>query len=325
MSSHTTTSPSSCDEQQTVATIRAMLRQEELGYSSSTDDYLSRLPDENTGDDAVVDAACRSAMARWFHQIADWCRYSSETVEIALSCLDRYSSTPAGREDILLDRSRYQLAAMTALYTTVKIHEQEVMTPSLVSRLSRGAHSAEDVEAMESRMLTAIRWRVNPPTAASFARSILDLVELPGDHPADRETLLGFVGCQIETVVGEYGFCTVRASSIAYACVLNAIDSFLVDDGALAADLGTAIGKAIRIEGGDDASSSIVELRTRIYDLLNGTGDDDTDGVPITTTTTKNNSFTEKSSSSVGADSKPADRTDIDSSPRTVATSVAQR
>ena len=77
-------------------------------------------------------------MAKWCCEIADFCKYKRETVAIAMNCLDRFMSTPVGHQ-ILLDRNAYQLASMTALYSAVKIHEQEAMDPNLVSsRLRRG-------------------------------------------------------------------------------------------------------------------------------------------------------------------------------------------
>merc|ERR1712232_842236 len=90
--------------------------------------------------DAPVDSSCRFAMARWCNETADFCNYKRETVAIAINCLDRFMSTPNGRE-VLLDRNLYQLAAMTALYSSVKIHEQEAMDPDLMSMLSRGVHT----------------------------------------------------------------------------------------------------------------------------------------------------------------------------------------
>jgi hypothetical protein len=140
-----------------------MRRQEENGYASS--DYLAQIPPSATSPlDTPVDENCRNVMAKWCNEISDFCKYSRETASIAMSCLDRFMATPDG-QTVFLYRSLFQLAAMTALYTAVKIHEHEAMDPALVSCLSRGAYSPEAVEAMEARMLTAIQWRVNPPTA----------------------------------------------------------------------------------------------------------------------------------------------------------------
>jgi len=292
--------------QQNVETINAMRRQEELGYSVV--DYLSCLPKTTAALDTPVDASCRFVMAKWCNEIADFCNYKRETVAIAMSCLDRFMSTPSGHE-ILLDRNLYQLAAMTALYSSVKIHEQEAMDPKLVSTLSRGVHSAQAVEAMESKMLNAIKWRVNPPTAMSFVRSMIDLVPDHLMHSCEKETILDIAKFQIEIIVNEYDFCTFNASSIAYACALNAVES-VTNDGMLSADFATTMGKTLMVD-----DSSLKGLRISIYELMNGS-----DGTNNIQMTMKKNS-TKTSSSYDG--SVAVEGSDIHSSPRTVATSVA--
>jgi len=298
----------SASEEQNVETIHAMRRQEELAYSVV--DYLSYLPETTTALDTPVDASCRCIMAKWCNEISDFCNYKRETVAIAMNCLDRFMSTPSGQE-ILFDRNLYQLAAMTALYSSVKIHEQEAMDPNLVSSLSRGVHSAQAVEAMESKMLTAIQWRVNPPTAMSFVRSMIDLVPDHLMHSCQKETVVDIAKLQIEMIVNEYDFCTFNASSVAFACALNAMESVL-DDGMLYTNFETTMGKTMMVD-----DSSVQDLRIAIYELMNGS--DDTNDIPM-----NSKSYSTKTASSRSGSVATQDN-NIHSSPRTVATSVAQR
>mmetsp|Transcript_2386 Transcript_2386/g.4407 ORF Transcript_2386/g.4407 Transcript_2386/m.4407 type:complete len:309 (+) Transcript_2386:107-1033(+) len=251
--------------EQTLETIQAMRRQEESSYGVS--DYLSQLPQMTHQPqnplDTPVDASCRFVMAKWCNEIADFCNYKRETVAIALNCLDRFMSTPSGQQ-ILMDRNLYQLSAMTALYSSVKIHEQEAMDPNLVSSLSRGVHTAEAVEAMEARMLFAIQFRVNPPTAMSFVRSMMDLVP---DHivgPCERETIMEVTRFQVEMAVNEYEFCGVQPSSVAFACLLNAIES-LSEDGMFYANFESTMANAVGIVVRD-----LRDLRIALYQLMNG-------------------------------------------------------
>lgn len=167
------------DTESVLATIEAMRKQEETGYRAY--DYLhQQVPPfssmngpQNT--EAPVDVDCRFRMSEWCYQIVDFCKFKRETVAISMSFLDRLLCTPAGLE-IFLDRSLFQLAAMTALYTAVKIHEPEAMEPTLIASLSRGAYNKEQVEAMEFKMMNAIQWRLNPPTAIAFVHELLDLI-----------------------------------------------------------------------------------------------------------------------------------------------------
>lgn len=128
-----------------------------------------------------------------------------------------------------MDRSQFQLAAMTALYLSVKTHEPEVMSSELVSTLSRGAHTEEEVELMERRVLHALTWQVNPPTTLSFVREFLKL--LPAellDHEMHM-TLMEICKFQSELAVADYNLVAMGASSIAYASLMNGLESLCMD------------------------------------------------------------------------------------------------
>jgi hypothetical protein len=250
----------SASSEQTLETIHAM-RCQESSYGVS--DYLSQLPQVNSALETPVDASCRRVMASWCCEIADFCKYNRETVAVAMNCLDRFMSTPVGQQ-ILLDRNAYQLACMTALYSSVKIHEQEAMDPNLVSSLSRGVHSAKAVEEMELRMLNAIQWKVNPPSAMSFVRSMMDLVP---DHivgSAERETVIEITKFQIELIVNEYDFFRYQASSVAFAALLNSFES-LVDDGMFFANFENTMAQVVVIN-----TAHLSNLRIALFELMNG-------------------------------------------------------
>merc|ERR1719162_470036 len=198
------------------------------------------------------------------NEIANVCHYKKDTIAIALSCLDRFMTTPSGQE-VLLDRNLYQLAAMTALYSSVKIHEQEVMDTNLVSNLSKGVHTPAVVEAMESKMLMAIQWRVNPPTAMSFMRMINDLIPDTSLDCYERQIILDKTRQQIEMTVSEYNFCSFDASSIAFASMLNSIESICLDSGSdeFYANFNMTVGTILAVDG-----ICIDGLRSIIYKYM---------------------------------------------------------
>eukprot|EP00980_Cylindrotheca_fusiformis_P013920 scaffold3618_cov129-Cylindrotheca_fusiformis.AAC.20 len=245
---------------ESLATIEVMRRQEEISYTVS--DYLSQLPASGMME-APVDAHCRMVMQKWAKDIAQYCNYSPETVEVAMNCLDRFMATSDGYS-ILLDRSQFQLAVMTALYSTVKIHEHEAMDPKLVSSLSQGAHSADAVEAMEVRMLNALEWRVNPPTSMDFVRMILDLIPehlMPCD---ERQTIIDLTKFQIELALDQFDFCMMPASSIAMASLLNAVESVSSSD-AFVDDFEPSACNVARVD-----PRSLRSIRIHLYEAING-------------------------------------------------------
>jgi hypothetical protein len=247
---------------ETLTTVEVMRRQEDTGYAVS--DYLSQLPASATLAEHPVDAQCRMVMHKWCKEIVQFCSYNQETADIAMNCLDRFMATPNGFT-ILYDRSQYQLAAMTALYSSIKIHEHEAMDPKLVSNLSQGAHSPEAVEAMESRMLQAIQWKVNPPTSMSFVRKILDLVPEHLLSTSERQTVIDLAKFQVELAMDKYEFCMMPASSIAVASLLNAVES-VSSDGMFLAEFETTACNITRVK-----RKSLDSIRIHLYESINGT------------------------------------------------------
>ena len=252
------------DVNATLDTIKAMRRQEENGYVVT--DYLSRIPAVKALE-APVDLTCRQMMAKWCCDITDFCDYSRETAWIALNMLDRFMASRDG-QSILLVRNQFQLAAMAALYTAVKIHEHEAMDPNLVSTLSQGVHSPEAVEKMEFRMLNAVQWRVNPPTAMSFVRKMLELGPQGLIEQNEQKALMEVTQMQLDLASSDYDFCQRHASHVALSAVLNAIET-VSDDGMLHADFEETLSKVMEIK-----LSAIRDIRVRLYEEIHGTDDD---------------------------------------------------
>lgn len=203
---------------ETLDTIEALCHQE-LGYQVY--DYLGR----SLGPlhESLIDVACRSSMIQWCNNLVDFCQYDRETTAYAVSCLDRYLSTPDGTV-ALLNAEQFQLAAMCALYTSAKIHERQALEPASIAKLSRGVHSTHDVERMEARMLNALKWRVNPPTALRFVHLYLDLIPNHMLDDASRQVILDLVKYQLNLALLNYPLSLNKASNLGLAALLNAID-----------------------------------------------------------------------------------------------------
>jgi hypothetical protein len=118
---------------------------------------------------------------------------------------------------------------MCSLYTAVKIHEPEVMSSELVSTLSRGAHSPQQVEAMELMILRALGWRVNPPTALSYIRLFLDLLPPALMQPDLKSSLYEICKFQTELAVADFALVAIPPSTIAYSSTMNALESLCFD------------------------------------------------------------------------------------------------
>jgi hypothetical protein len=256
-----------------VSNLQALRRQEESGYQSH--DYLHQQapqrspasgPQTPSSSSSAVDAECRFRMAEWCYQIVDYCKFQRDTVAITMKLVDRLLSTPAAAQEILNDRGVFQLATMTSLYTAVKIHEPEAIEPSLIASLSRGSFTSEQVEAMEFKILNALQWRVNPPTALFFVQQYLDLVPSHILNDKVRAAVLEVAKFQTELAVCDYDLSTVNASSIAFAALLNALESLDHQlDPKIAAQIEITLAEAALI---DSRSSQLSAIRIRLYEAI---------------------------------------------------------
>jgi hypothetical protein len=200
--------------------IAVMCMQEETQYHIH--DYLAASVAMRKKASKPVDEDCRVRMCEWCYQVVDFCKFRRETVGIGMSYLDRYLCTQQGIE-ALCNRKIYQLAAMTALYIAIKIHEPLEMETSLLADLSRGCYKELEFVDMEQNILSALHFRVNGPTPLGFVQYIMALIPR-SVHPTVASILMDYARYQIELAVSEQSFVDIRPSVIALASVLNALE-----------------------------------------------------------------------------------------------------
>ena len=206
-------------------------------------DFLSRrssattAPSNNkSSSGSPIDAACRAKMVAWCHQVTDCCTFSRSTVEVAMSLLDRFLSHASSANPIAqkcrTSRKTHQLAAMTALYTSIKIIEPAVFDPAIIASLGRGCVTEDQVVEMERHLLAGVGWNVNHPTAAGLLYSLVDLLSSPPStateedrtrHAQIKANILTLSLYQTELAVSEYTFVPVRSSTIALASLINTV------------------------------------------------------------------------------------------------------
>jgi hypothetical protein len=260
-------STNSIDTEAIFSTLQVMRRQEETAYWIHESLYQSQ-PDNVHANGpihtyAVVDIDCRSKMATWCYQVIDFCKFNRETASIAMNFLDRYMLTEQGAT-VRADRNLFQLAAMTCLYTAVKINEPEAMDPKLVSTLSRGAYSTTQVEAMEVSILSALQWRMNPPTALAFVRQFLEIIPVNLVDQGMRETAHDITKFQTELAVTEHDFVTVKASTIAFGSLMNSLESLQLDNKVLGY-IGYILCQSIGIDRSDE---DVLAVQHALYNTI---------------------------------------------------------
>ena len=204
-----------------------MRRQEATNYRISTEhlQQAGASPWQDAGgypSELPLYLEWRKKMVEWSYSIASTCKFRQETVEVALSIVDRFVAVQTA---LLSQAHRYQAACMASLYIAAKIHEHQCLTTRQMECLSAGRFRASDIENMEREILASIQWRVNPPTATAFCRTLLNL--MPLELVPDQRTVVDLVESHIQLAIGEEYFLSVDASSLGFASLLNALQCVL--------------------------------------------------------------------------------------------------
>ena len=285
-----------------------------------------------------TDAICREKMVVWALQVVDYCQLNRQTAELSIRMLDRllslavidHNDCPDQHRQLaqscLQNRKIYQLAAMTCLYTSIKLHETQVMSPDIVASLSRGMSTANQVVEMESRILAALGYHLCGPTGVDVVDHLVQL--LPSSTPSHvKRVVIERSRYAIHQSLLDYDLSrTVSPTLLGYAALVHTLDGLdewtrtqYIDGD----DIVTDITLALFAEDGTIDEDLIVWSMHRIKDFVGG-GDDTAKNKSRTppTSTSSSSTNTKKSSTpgpSLSSSSCGKRRESIDgTSPRTV-------
>ena len=181
-----------------------------------------------------TDVTCREKMVVWTIQVVDYCQLNRHTAEIAVRMFDRLLSLAKNRDcryqhrqlaqSCLQDRKTYQLAAMTCLYTSIKLNETQVMSPDIVASLSRGMSTADQVVEMESRILAALGFHICGPTGIDVVDHFVQL--LPTTVPPHvKRTIIERSRYAIHQSLLDYELSTTAPPTLlGYAALVHTLD-----------------------------------------------------------------------------------------------------
>lgn len=215
----------------------------------------------------MISPSDRRTMILWCHQVLNYCQMKNlETIEMVASYMDRYCWISYKRhvkecrkKDVKLSQQEqhqtaaglfcchptyYQLVTITCFYMALKLHESHAMHPRTLVKLSSYRFTEKQIVDMEMHILFTLNWKMNPPTVGSFIRYSIDrLIEQLDEqqtHNADdiavdclNESTLNYQHLSdlarsfAEHAIYDYNVVSVKASVVAYCCVLNACQVML--------------------------------------------------------------------------------------------------
>ncbi len=236
-----------------VETIQIM-RERESDYSVS--DYLHQ--PSMLAYHEPVDMTCRSQMIEWIVSIIDHCKFSKITASITINYVDRFLMTT---EWALVDRSAFQLAFITCLYIAIKIHEPTVLSVESIVSLIRNVYTKKQIESMEILILSANQWRMNPSTCFHFASYLCEILSQM-DSRLHLETLKELSSLQLENTLNDYEVGLLPASTVAFAAVMNAVDSMEVCSAENLQELESSLQSILQT----DAAIPLHDIQIRLYE-----------------------------------------------------------
>eukprot|EP00547_Thalassionema_nitzschioides_P008625 CAMPEP_0194227958 /NCGR_PEP_ID=MMETSP0156-20130528/43127_1 /TAXON_ID=33649 /ORGANISM="Thalassionema nitzschioides, Strain L26-B" /LENGTH=275 /DNA_ID=CAMNT_0038960457 /DNA_START=67 /DNA_END=894 /DNA_ORIENTATION=+ len=197
--------------------LSTMIKQEKANYLTNRGLY-----DGST----IIDGNCRSLMVGWCMQIAKYFRCHHHIVAAAINILDRYI---AEEPQILDSAYDFQLFTMASMYIAIKVHDTSPIDSITLEQISKGIYSSRVIEETELDILVKLDWRVNTPTAASFAIIFMELLSNHDDmSEGKKQTMEKLIKFQIDIATQDCQFLGMLASNLALTVVCNAV---LIVDG----------------------------------------------------------------------------------------------
>jgi len=196
-----------------------------------------------------------------------------EIVYVAISYLDRFLCSLLKSEEYRESPKRaigvelFQLASLTSLYLSIKIHNPQKMNVKNMAQLSR--FHASQICWMERHMLSVLSWNVHPPTTMEFSRKFMSLLSNVS-HVQER-----FIVCHyiqkvfelseflLELSVWDPYFICLQPSTTAIAAVLNAMEIVHYD---LSQKFQPIFMEILRCTGMQPKLSNLADYRNRLHE-----------------------------------------------------------
>ena len=160
----------------------------------------------------------RKMLLEWMFFVIDYCKLSRQSCAAAAFFLDVAMS-----RGLCKTREDHQLAAATALQLALKTCDTAVIKVEKLVNLGRGQFSAEDIAAMEMKLIQELNWHIHPTTTYCFIRQFEQL--LPSGVTDEARDLIDEVTKVVaELTVLEDQYLQYDSSVLGYATMLLAFE-----------------------------------------------------------------------------------------------------
>ena len=198
--------------------------------------------------------AWREKVSQWCYDVADHLNEDRSIVYVAMTILDRYCETFTS----FISEKTYEISSLASIFLAVNIAGSGNLTLTELVSMSRGGISVKDIIGKATIIADVLTLREPIITPADFVRSaILHLTPL--NDSTHKQALFDSASYMIELAVCDSFFSNCKASSVAVAALLNALEVVIVPNSKIMAQsLIKASSQAV------DSIDKIMIYRTRL-------------------------------------------------------------
>ena len=207
--------------------INALCEQEQKPHNLCSD-YLHEAPKSPK----MIDEVCRTKISEWIFQFVDCVMLNRKTAFSAMSILDRFLSSRSSRsQEVIASQRKYQLAAITSLFISIKLFESFSIDTSFLARLSKQCYEKGEFTKMENDIVFSLNFNLNSPTALCFLECFTRFVprrlhtsNVSSDLTA--EIVKTYSKYLVERSVENYKLSTEKPSNVALAALSISMQKF---------------------------------------------------------------------------------------------------
>jgi Cyclin, N-terminal domain len=205
---------------ETLDCLSVMIEQDSKTYK--VDDYIRRrrkigraVASVVPNCDEPVDPYFRGKMVEWSYRLCDHFAMRRDIVSLSFSFLDRFV------DQIECDRAGFKLAAMTSIFIAAKMMNVKGFNVETLVTLCREEYQVNHFLQMERIMLSALKFRLNPPVIQAFMSHLCNFIpKLDDASESEISSRAIFYG---ELSIYDFRFVPLSKCHVAIACIMNAI------------------------------------------------------------------------------------------------------
>jgi hypothetical protein len=167
--------------------------------------------------------AWREKVSQWCYDVADHLNEDRSIVYVAMTILDRYCETFTSP----IDEKKYEISSLSSIFLAVHISGSGDLTLSELISMSRGGIAVKDI--LDEATIIASAISLNEPilTPVDYVRSALLHITTLNDS-LHKQAILDAASYMIELAVCDSFFMNCKASTVAVAALLNALELVVI-------------------------------------------------------------------------------------------------